>query len=211
MAAVLLLVVAVPVAVILLEDDEPERVELPLPDPDRLIGPGASELASLLASGRRRTFHATYTLAAGDRRETLEWWNDGDSVRQDTTVAGDAGMVRTASIRRGGGDVVACRQDPGQSWACERVEAAVAGDPRGLLTTLATQLAGRPVAVRPDEVGGRDARCFSVAATEGAEAVELCTDADGIPLRLSSSEATLELTALDDDIPGDIFEPPADP
>lgn len=208
-AAVLALVVAVPLVVILLEDDQPERLELPLPSAGGFSGPGGSELATLLVKGRDRTFHATYALTAGETRQTLEWWNDEGKVRQDTVTAGDGGEVRTASLKLSDKEAVVCRQDPAQPWTCEKVAVPVSGDPRGLLANLQAQLSGRPVTVRSDKVNGRDARCFSVAASAGSEAVELCSDPDGIPLRLASPEATLELTALDDSVPENIFTPPA--
>lgn len=208
-AAVLALVVAVPLVVILLEDDPPERVELPLPSAGGFSGPGGSELASLLVKGRDRTFHATYALTVGEIRQTLEWWNDEGRVRQDTVSAGDGGDVRTASLKLNDKEAVVCRQEPARPWTCEKVAVPVSGDPRGLLANLQAQLSGRPVTVRTDQVNGRDARCFSVAASPGSEAVELCSDPDGIPLRLASPEAKLELTALDDSVPKNIFTPPA--
>lgn len=208
-AAVLALMVAVPVVVILLEDDQPDRVELPLPSAGGFSGPGGSELATLLVKGRNRTFHATYALTAGETRQTLEWWNDEDRVRQDTVTAGEGGEVRTASFKLSDEEAVVCRRDPAQPWTCEKVAVPVSGDPRGLLASLQAQLTGRPVTVRSAQVNGRDARCFSVAASAGSEAVELCSDPDGVPVRLASPEATLELTSLDDSVPESIFTPPA--
>jgi hypothetical protein len=205
------LVVAVPTTVILLDEDEPERVQLPLPESGALVGPGGSELASLLVKGREQTFHATYALEAGDRRESLEWWSSGGRVRQDTAVEGEGGTVRTASFKLSDKQAVVCRQDFGQPWTCERVDVPVGGDPRGLIASVQAQLAGRAVAARTEEVNGREARCFSVSAAAGSEAVELCTDPGGIPLRLASAEAKLELTALDRSVPDATFIPPAAP
>jgi hypothetical protein len=172
----------------------------------------AQEVVALLAGRAELTYHATYQ-AGGDVESiggivTIEEFRAGPGrVRSDTRTEGAEGTSETRTIVDGTA-AVACARTGDEPFACT-LQAAVADlDP--FLGSVEEQLAGVALTeTDTTEVDGRDARCFTFTAEDGPG--ELCLDGRGIPLRISVGDFELSLTELDDDVPGDAFDPPAEP
>jgi hypothetical protein len=210
-----LLIVVVALLYLVLRDDDKKKSPPPLPSAGQQLDTGGVALASLLKSGRTVTYHAQYKSTADPNLSggavALEAWNTKGKSRADTTQRlKDGKVVHTASILTGK-NAVACQQEQGKSWTCRRVPAPDEGDPAGLAASLIARLSGRSVTERADKVGDRDARCFKVAAAGAAEEVDVCVNKDGVLLRLTTAEASIEITKLDSSIPGSVFDAPASP
>lgn len=210
--AAALLVIAGVVFLVVRNDDSTPDPSKALPVTPQL-DTGGIALASLLTKARDETYHATYTSTADAKVSggtiAMEVWNTKDKSRVNTTQTADNGqVVQTASILRGGKAVV-CQKPPKAEWSCHSAPAPASGDAAGLVASLKSQLEGRSVSERVDKVGDRDARCFQISATAGAEQVDACVDQRGILLKLTSSEATIQIAKLDTATPDSAFEPPA--
>lgn len=183
------------------------------------LSPVAQELVALAEKGRQVEFHARYE--ARDVRSRsgqsyavdLELWNRPPEVRRDLSLASEGDRARSSDIRTEK-LVLRCGKprDDG-SWQCATLPIGAANDPGGTAFGLAPgALSGRPVTVRDERVADRPARCFSLEGGEGATAETLCFSREGIPLRVTSGAAVLELASLELSVSGDdVFEPPARP
>lgn len=170
----------------------------------------AGELQRLLRRAQDATFHATYDVSSADlpgAAVTFETWRRPPRTRSDITVRKTDGVVRTRQIQlpdRG----VACQAGDGASWKCTSVprDAGVASDPFG--KTITDELgSATSVKVQNRTVNGNRARCFTI--TKDGRFAVYCASTDGVPLRVESSGATLQIRALDRTV-GEVFDPPAD-
>lgn len=212
-AAVVLAGAGVAVAALSGDDDEPSgpTVTSELPDPlDSSNDPDTAELAALLAQGRAAAYHATYGTSGGAEAAvegtTLEVWRSGGRLRQDTsaTIAGQE--VRTSSFLQDG-EVVVCSTGA-DGWTCSR-SVPTGTEEDGLFGSVRQQLAGSSVTARDAEVSGEPARCFAFSGPEGDG--ELCVTLDGVPASITMGDVRIVLTDLDDVVPGDAFDVPAEP
>jgi len=183
---------------------------LPTPVPTAGLEGSGAQLATLLTSARKHTFHARYAVR-GDKALiggtlSLEWWNKNGHSRVDTTRTSGSDVVRTASLVNGS-DGASCQQIGSGAWSCSKISVPNPGDPSGIIASVTSQLAGRPVTQSNAKVGGRSALCFHVGG--GTEPIDVCTNSDGVLLRNSSSQVTYELTTLETTVSDSIFTPPA--
>lgn len=215
--AVLAIAITALVAVVVVRggDDDPDRplpsdISVPEADPSSGLDDAGSELVALLEAGRQGRHHARYELS-GDELEgesTIEVWRDGDRVRQETELrTADGEVARTAAVTTGD-TTVACSRVGEEPWSCAEAETETAEDSSGdVFGTVEQQLRGVEVAASDDEVAGRQVRCFEFSATDGAG--RACVTPDGVPVLVSIGSSEIRLAALDDDVPGDVFTPPA--
>lgn len=183
----------------------------PPPVGEQLDAEGA-ELLDLLAAGSARTYHATYT-ASGDpavigSEFSLEVWHHDGQARQDARQVGESGTVETAGFFLADRVEVSCQRIDRGDWTCAEQRAVDEATAYGVLGSVARELEGADVTVTEEEVTGRPARCFAVAAADGE--VTVCVSTDGIPLRRTGGGVELLLSELDEDVPDDIFTPPAE-
>jgi hypothetical protein len=178
---------------------------------DPVLSGLGEEVVALLAGRTALTYHATYE-ASGDEDAiggavTIEEFRAGpDRVRSDTRTEGAEGTAETRTIVDDD-EVVSCARTGDEAFTCTQQSAAGTAP---ILGTVEDQLAGVSLTeTDTTEVGGRVARCFAFTAEEGPG--ELCIDDRGIPLRIVVGDLELVLTALEDEVPGDAFDPPADP
>lgn len=222
LAAVAVAAVAAGAAVLLQLDDDDEPTpadsgsgpgEVSLPDDDsasELTALG-DELVALLAGRADLTYHASYEADGGEEAlggtvAVEEFRAGSDRLRSDTRTDGLEGASETRTIVVGG-QTVACARTDDEPFACV-LEAGAAADP--FLGSLREQLAGVAVEeTATTAVGGRAARCFTFVAEDAPR--ELCLDERGIPLRIAVGDLVLTLTSLEDDVPDDAFDPPAEP
>jgi len=210
--AALLIVAGVAFLALRSDDDPKPKAATSLPVTPQL-DTGGIALASLLTGVRNETYHATYKSTVDVKLSggtiAMEIWNKDGKSRVDTTLTTpDNEVVRTASILNGKKAVV-CQQPENKEWSCEDAPRPKTGDAAGLVASLQSQLSGRSVVESAGKVGTRDARCFQVAASAGAEAIEVCVDSRGVLLKLTSSEARIEIVVLDTATPDSAFDPPA--
>ncbi len=168
------------------------------------------ELIALLERGQEGRHHATYAVQ-GDPAVTggdveVEEWRDSGRVRRDTRTTTEAGQAETAGIVDGD-EVVSCQRIDEGEWSCQLVDAPelVDGD---LVGSIRGQLVGATVVITEEEIDGREVRCFAFDTVDGE--AELCVTDEGVVVRLGVADTVLTLTDLDDDVPGDIFTPPAE-
>lgn len=212
------LAAAVVAFVVLNEDDEddpgtapPVTSELPDPLADP-ADPDTAELGELLEAGRTGTHHARYVLADESPEAVaspveLEVWRDGGRLRQDTASEVEGQAVHTSSFVLDD-TVVLCTRAGEADWSC--AESTPSGtESAGIIGTVLDQLAGSEVTPRDDEIDGRTVRCFAFSGADGDG--DLCVTPEGVPVRLQYQGAAMNLTELDDDVPDDAFEPPAEP
>ncbi len=191
-----------------LRDDDNNRVTLPFPESQRPLGPGGQALAQLLTDVRDKTFHVKYKATGGEGVQSLEWWNRPGRARQDTVLEADNQRVQTASFLERTSAHTCIREGNGE-WKCEEVPVPETTTPTGLIEALAAQLSGRSVTEHKDTVGGRAAWCFAVAKTAAQDAVEVCTDRDGVPLRIVAAGAGFEVETIERRFDNKIFTRPA--
>lgn len=197
--------------------DEADDTDTSLPAPPSLppqvtgeLTSEAQELLDLLDQGASGRYHATYAVegtdAPGSGVTTIELWRDGDRSRRDSRTEVDGATGETIGIVDGDA-AVACRRTGDEPFVCEEAEQpeAVGSDVAG---SVRDQLLGATVTPRDDEIDGREVRCFGYATEDGP--AELCVTADGVVVKLGTESTSLRLTELDDDVPGDVFEPPAE-
>jgi hypothetical protein len=213
--AAVVLVVAGVVAYVLVNrsgNDKKPSAKPSLGVPGEVLDTNGELLASLLGDARDHTFHARYTVRADAKvvggTLSLEWWNKKGHSRVDTTRTSGSDVVKTASIVDGD-DGALCQKTGGQGWSCHKISVPAPGDPNGMLASLTAQLSGRSITEHDGTVRGHKARCFHVSASAGAEAIDVCTDADGVLLRNASSDVSYEIADLDSDVPDSVFKAPA--
>jgi hypothetical protein len=206
------------VAYLILTDDDDEPSSSPpvtseLPDPfEGASDPDAVELGELLDAGSAATYHARYLLAGGSTDAPapdveLEVWRDGERLRQDTSTEVEGQAVQTASFVDDG-RIVLCSRSGELDWSC--AESAPSGTEQdGVIGSVLDQLAGSDLTPRDDEIDGRAVRCFAFTSADGDG--DVCVTPEGVPARVHLGGAGIELSELDDDVPGDVFDPPAEP
>jgi hypothetical protein len=212
-AAVVLGAAAVAVVALGSDDDDPTgpAVTSELPDPlDSSNDPDTAELAALLAQGRAATYHATYGTSGGAEAAvegtTLEVWRDGGRLRQDTSATIEGQEVQTSSFLQDD-EVVVCSTAV-DGWSCSS-SVPTGTEEDGVFGSVHQQLAGSSVTARDADVGGEPARCFAFSGPEGDG--ELCVTLDGVPASIAMGDVRIELTDLEDDVPADAFDLPAEP
>lgn len=205
---------------VVLGDDDPaeeagetagERAGAPeLPDPVvPELDDEAQDLVSLLEAGRAATYHATYT-ATGDPETTggeltLEVWHRDGRIRQDSRQVSEGAIVETAGFLLEDGEAIVCQRIDEGDWSCAR-QTQASSDVFG---AIASQLEGRDVVETEEEIDGRSVRCFSFDGGDGE--ISECVTEDGIPVRLRGPGTELLLVELSEDVPDDVFVPPAEP
>lgn len=204
------------------DDDEPSAdtatTETTESGPTTTLAPldeAGAELEALLASSRDATFHATYEATEPPQTEAgpalsyrVELFRSEGRTRQDTITELEAGTNATAGIIADGMAII-CLKQGDADWACSESELADEGAADGIFGTIVENLGGVAVTATDEEIDGRDARCFGYDTADGAGS--MCLTAEGIPVRLVGNGTELVLTELEDSVPGDAFEPPAEP
>ena len=183
------------------------------------LSPAAQELVALADKSRRLEFHARYEARGVQSRSgqayevDLELWNRGPEVRRDLAIASEGQRARTTDIRTEKLVLRCAKPKDDGTWQCATLPIGSASDPGGVAFGLAPgALSGRTVVARDERVADRAARCFSLEGGDGASAETLCFSPEGIPLRVTSGAAVLELASLELSVSGDdVFEPPARP
>lgn len=223
-AVVVGVVLAALAAVALLGDDssdEPETASeertrpTPPPTVHGDIDTEGQQLLDLLEAGHALTYHAVYEVS-GDPEVVgeelrLEVWRRDGAVRQDMRQITDRATVHTSSFLVGD-EVIGCQRIDDGEWSCARQASGDDLTASGLFGNIARELEGVDVIATEEEVAGEPATCFSVTDPAGDEAeVSECVTAEGIPLRLRGGGAELLLAELSNEVPDDIFEPPAEP
>lgn len=189
----------------------------PTPTPPPAVGgevdEEGQELLDLLEAGHERTYHATYVVN-GDpdvvgNELRLDVWRDAGLVRQDMRQVTDTATVESASFLLTDDETIACQRVDAGEWTCARQSPGDEFTAAGLFGNIARELEGVDVVATDDEIGDRAARCFTLPSASGE--VSQCMSEDGIPLRRSGDGAELVLVDLSEDVPDDIFTPPAEP
>jgi hypothetical protein len=161
-----------------------------------------AELIDLATAGTRGRYHARYEQSDGT---VMEVWRRDDDVRQDV-IAADGHTVRV--VRRDG-MTTRCDQPVGGQWRCIDV---VNDSEADVTARLIRDLRGAGLEVADDEIAGATARCFSSrpGGDGGMESVAICLTEHGVLARLVADDQLLEMSSLDGDIPGDVFDLPAE-
>jgi hypothetical protein len=172
-----------------------------LPPPQAIVGAGGRELISLLQTGQRATFHATYRVVGGPPGgvQSLEIWQSPPRVREDTVAAANGHTARTASISQGTTTHL-CIQRDGGPWTCQ----GSAIDPNNIVATIAGSVAGQPVAVTETTINNRKVQCFQI-----GSGAQLCATSSGIPVLIASSSVRYELVTLSSSVNAADLNPPA--
>lgn len=166
-----------------------------------------AELEALLEQQRELTIHLVYEATSGGDPYTLEVFRRDGRVRQETTTETEQGTFRTAGILADGQATI-CQQQPEDDWRCS-ISEADEGTADGIFGTVLDDLRGLDLARTEETIDGASATCFAYEGATGPGRV--CVDERGVPLEVSTPEATLSLTSSDDDVPDSAFEPPAEP
>lgn len=167
------------------------------------------ELLRLFDQGRRASYSAVYRQAGPAGESTVHQTRRPPEERVETEGGADA--KHTVTVVSGDGRV-ACTQQGGGPWSCERQPGRSGGALTDILSaTVVAQLRNFDVAPRDDRVGAEDVRCFTLTGRQGSPA-EMCMTRDGILARVVAGDTRLELTELDRSRPPDsAFVPPAPP
>lgn len=194
------------------DNDKKPSAKPTLGAPGQVLDTDGEQLATLLGDARGHTFHARYKVLADPKvtggKLSLEWWNKDGQSRIDTTRTNDGQVVKTASIVNGDNGAL-CQQLGTQGWSCHKITVPGPGDPNGMIASLTGQLSGRSITQHKGTVAGHEALCFHVSASSGAEAIDVCTNSDGVLLRNASADVSYEITSLDSDVPDSVFKAPA--
>lgn len=173
-------------------------------------GAGGAELVSLLAQGRKATFHASYRASAPrattSQDAVLELWRKASKEREEIVQATGIRTVRSAGFLLGSQSIL-CRQVDAGPWTCANSPQSNQTDTEGLVKGVTAELAAQATAGRDDQIASTPVRCFSVP-TSGQPS-ELCLTSDGVTARVSTAGSSIELVALSRDVPDDVFVPPA--
>jgi hypothetical protein len=168
----------------------------------------ALELLELLQRKEGETFHAVYEGTSPDAPGgiSIETWQQPPLARQDTAVGLEGQTARTSTLLLADG-AVRCAELPPQPMACRQATRAEAGadDPTA---AIADRLREGEVTVEDTTIERRRVRCFTL--TVAGEANELCVAEDtGITVRVTAATSTLRLLSLDQEVPAEVFAPPA--
>lgn len=177
------------------------------------LGEDAEDLLSRLERGRSAQVHVRLASGAGELAGgtvTVEIWRDGDLVRQDVLLEGPAGRTEVSAFQLADGNVICQRTEADAPWECQRSVsvATESGDPVGLIEAAAANLQGADVTATDEEIDGTPVRCYAIVRPDAENA--LCVTEDGVPMRLSTQGQVLTATAVDREVPADVFTPPAD-
>lgn len=193
----------------------PERMTAVAPDapPGELRVAGVSaqgaDLIALLKKGRAATFHARYH---GGSSETegqdvaVEVWRKPPQIRQDTRVSA-AGKTASTSTFVLADRTVACARADDAGWQCQPTPEHRPNEPDALIQGVTDEMARGPMEVRDEVIAGTAARCFT--ATDGEQMREVCATRQGVPARVSSGGARIELVELDAAVSDNVFKLPA--
>ena len=143
---------------------------------------------------------------------TVELWRSADGqVRQDLLLAAGSLDTATRSLQRDDGDYFCQRATEG-GWTCQEIRSGSPGEGErsGLVESAAGDLQGADVTTSDTEILGRPARCYEIEGATGLTST-LCVGEDGTPLRLAVQGQVLTATVVDDELPADVFELPAEP
>ncbi len=173
----------------------------------------AEDLLTRLEAGRSTKMHVRLESAAGavgGGTVAVEIWRDGDLVRQDVRLDGPDAFTEVAAFQLEDGNVVCQRTTADDPFQCQRAVSVGSenGDPVGLIEAAAANLQGAEVTATDEEINGTPVRCYAIERPEGASA--LCVTEDGVPMALSTQGQELRATTVDDEVPADVFEPPAE-
>jgi hypothetical protein len=171
-------------------------------DPDPADDP-ANELAALAARRSSATFHARYQvslpeLGSEDLRAVV--WQQPPMLRHDLDLAAGGGVEHLSTIFDGERSA-RCTKVDDDAWSCDE-EAPSRSEVESLFATVAGALDGE-VEVRDDTVAGVSARCFT--GQDAGRIEEVCVTPDGVIVRATTTEATLELLDLDREVPAQVF------
>jgi hypothetical protein len=169
------------------------------------------ELVEILARSDELVYTASFSFMnagpGGEQDLLLTVWRKGERNRQDLEGTSNGQPIHTSMFTEPQRSV-ACTVTAESTWQCQTV-AETPPPLDQLIAGVRQELGGRDIVASDGEVGGTPARCFSL--TEGDETAELCVREDGVPLRIESGAATLELQSFGESVDDSIFIPPADP
>jgi hypothetical protein len=169
------------------------------------------ELVDLISRGQSLTYTATYqnndpTSQLGT--QSVQLYRDGSHVRQDATVTIDGQSIETQAFSSGG-TVRACQRPAGgASWQCQDVPPDQAPDIDGRIRAAVSELSGSTTGGVDETIAGQPSRCYDVTDTDGT-AMQLCVTNQGVPARLKSGAASVELASYAPGVPDGAFTPPA--
>lgn len=171
----------------------------------------AAAMVALLTKGSSVSYHARYTVTSPQvttqgARVQLELWRRLPDVRQDTLVTQKGTTIDTAAFQSGSG-VVECTKTGTGGFACRQTSSTGLANPADIAANAAKELAGATVTQTSATIAGRSATCFEI--TLSGTTNEVCADADGIPLQVSSKGSSMVLESLDHTFASGIFTPPA--
>lgn len=173
----------------------------------------AEDLLNRLEAGRDAKVHvrlASEEGAVSGGTVAVEIWRDGDLVRQDVRLEGPDSFTEVSAFQLADGNVVCQRTAADAEFACQRAVSVGSenGDPVGLIEAAAANLQGAEVTATDEEINGTPVRCYAIERPDGGSA--LCVTEDGIPMALSTQGQELRATTVDDEVPAEVFEPPAE-
>lgn len=195
--------------------DTTEVPETAPPTTGQPLDEAGSELEELLASSRDATYHATYEAPTPPETEggvaqsyTVEIFRSEGRTRQDTITALDGGDYLTTGILVDGVSTL-CTKQGTADWVCSANEVTDESVADGIFGQIVRNLGGVTVTATDDTFEGEPVRCFSYESPDGPGS--MCLNADGIPVRIVGGTTELVLVDLEDTVPEDAFEPPAEP
>lgn len=173
----------------------------------------AEDLLNRLEAGRDAKVHvrlASEEGAVGGGTVAVEIWRDGDLVRQDVRLESPDSFTEVSAFQLADGNVICQRTAADADFECQRAVSVGSenGDPVGLIEAAAANLQGAEVTATDEEINGTPVRCYAIQRPDAASA--LCVTEDGIPMALSTQGQELRATTVDDEVPADVFEPPAE-
>lgn len=175
------------------------------------ISTEAQELIDLLDRGADGHYHALYAVegpeATAAGTSTIELWRDGsERSRRDVKLESEEGNADTMTLVDGE-TAALCERRDGGDWTCTAIDVPE-GPSADVVGSIRNQLIGATVTPRDDEIDGREVRCFTFSAVDGPS--EICATEEGVVVKLGTEATSLRLTELDEDVPGDVFDPPAE-
>ena len=173
--------------------------------------PEGQELIDLVARGQSAVYTARYqTIDPTNQLGTLfvDIWRDGSRLRQDAIVQVEGRTVESSAFVDGD-EVRACQRGSGQpDWQCQDVPRESAPDVDGRIRDAINDLADQTTGSTPTTIAGQPARCYQVTDQDSSD-FELCVTDEGVPARLNSGGASVELVSYTAGVPEGIFTPPA--
>lgn len=195
------------------DDDDDEAADPTSTTTTVPLSGDAEDLVRRLEAGRDAKVHvrlASAEGAVGGSTVAVEIWRDGDLVRQDVLLQGPDSFTEVSAFQLADGNVVCQRTAADAQFTCQRAVSVGSenGDPVGLIEAAAANLQGAEVTATDEEIDGTPVRCYAIERPDGASA--LCVTEDGIPMALSTQGQELRATTVDDQVPAEVFEPPAE-